>query len=184
MPLRLRCDKLKETIFRTLLFGCGAWAYTDSVVGILNTVERKTIRVMLNRTCPNLVSEADFHGGLTRKITSLMEVFSWTPLRDLAHNLHVSWMGHLARMPAHSALRSISEWRNAEWQLSSSQETLRARAGRPRPEMDSQMSQIFGVCWAELAQKGHDWRNAKHTYLQHVGALYEHRDDVVQWDRI
>ena len=43
---------------------------------------------------------------------------------------------------------------------------------------------FVGVCWAELAQKGHDWRNAKRTYLQHVGVLYEHRDDVVQWDRI
>jgi len=80
-----------------------------------------------------------------------MKAFDWTPLRDLAANLHISWMGHVVRM-GRSPLQSVLRWRDVAWfeGARGPERPKLARVGRPIAALEQSWSNAlgrFGVNW-------------------------------------
>ncbi len=96
VPLRMRSDRIRETIYRTVLFGTGGLYMSEAVIGSLGTFENKILKRTLNQAQREGETPADFHSRLNGKLKKLKEVLGWMPVSILAKRLNISWLGHVA----------------------------------------------------------------------------------------
>ena len=176
VPLRLRWKRFSPTVLRTVLHGGGAWLPGPSLSGRLQVFEAKCLKIMLGYSDPdpaNLEAVRDFHIRLNSKLKYLKELFSWTSLADMQVNLHIGWLGHVARLPCSSTLHMVYGWRNALWADVMRDGIRYARPGRPRKPVDSDVAQFLGLFWSELAQDRREWAAAKLIYLMSKGIKHD-----------
>ena len=115
IPLRLRWQRLRETVFRTILFGSGAWRCGDAILNLLQSTETKMLKLCLCRRPMPLETAEDFHHRMHSKIIELKKSFGWTDLAHLYLMQYFSFWGHVARMPKQAPLNQIMRWRGSEW---------------------------------------------------------------------
>ena len=172
LPLRNRWLRMRETVFRTMLYGCGSWHFTPAMLHKLSVVERKMLRLTLHRKRGPDQEVESFERGLNSKITELMTLFGWTPLTDQALNMSVSWQGHVARMHVMSPVVLLTHWRCASFvRALGSRRPLRARSGPSVPDAVENLVGLFGPFWHLLAQDRHEWRTLKASYLDSLGCV-------------
>ena len=107
VPVRLRWKRFSETVLRTVLHGAGSWAPSLQLADKLRVFEAKCLKIMLNYADPDEadpVAVREFHIRLNVRLKHLKELFDWTSLADMHLNMHISWLGHVARLPAASPL--------------------------------------------------------------------------------
>jgi hypothetical protein len=133
ISLRLRWNKVAETVFRTVLHGIGSLAFTQAVLSKLDTFETKILRCTLNVSRRADEFECEFWRRANATVAKYKEQFCWVPLRALALNMFCGWHGHVLRLPHIAPLYIVSHWRSAMdiRQLPRAKRPRRETAGRP-----------------------------------------------------
>jgi hypothetical protein len=116
IPLKLRWQRIRDTVYKTLLHGSGGWLITEAVRKKLHGFE---IRMLSQTLCRKPLADEtpdEYHQRKREKVQDLQDLFHWIPLDKLAANCHISWWGHVARIPDPSPLRQLTKWRNISWE--------------------------------------------------------------------
>jgi ribonuclease HI len=174
LPLRLRFDRLAQTVYRTVLHGAGGWEPKDSVLNALSAFESKVMKLMLNRSPRDGESAGDFHHRLNAKLQWLRESFQWVPLTTTFLYRYCTWNGHVARCPPSMPIRIVTEWRSVEYleavaaaRFPGGQPRV-ARypaRGRPKTHPEALLVECLGPFWRALAADRQVWREAVRAVL-------------------
>jgi len=116
IPLKLRWRRIRDTVYRTLLHGSGGWMINETTRKKLRGFEFKIFCQTLCRGVRADETPGDYFERNRAKINELQDLFHWVPLAKFAANSHLSWWGHVARIPDPSPLRLLSKWRNLCWE--------------------------------------------------------------------
>ena len=161
IPIRLRWKRLQQTVFRTALHGSGGWAITDLIEGKLRKMENSMVKIMLCCKCRVGETEGEFHHRCNSKIKFLRRLFGFSDICVLWRKLHVGWLGHIQRLPGHSTLKRIVNWKNHWWRTL---ETIAGRrlgfatAGKPKATAEDWITTMVGPAWPELAGSRSEWK--------------------------
>ena len=171
IPLRLRWGRLRETIFRTVLFGSGGWKLSDGLISKLDSMENKMLKLTLCRSPRAGESDEDFHRRLNGKIRDLKEKWGWTPLIAMALNSHFSWWGHVVRLHEQSPLRRLMNWRDLDWLRNRSANMPKCARRGPAHTWDEILVNSMGS-WQIHAQDRKHWQQLRiWAVQQHFGEL-------------
>jgi hypothetical protein len=175
IPLKLRWRRIRDTVYKTLLHGSGGWLINENTRKKLRSFEFKILCQTLCRGVRADETPSDYFERNRTKISELQDLFHWVPLSKLAANSHLSWWGHVVRIPDPSPLRLLSMWRNLSWEASNNvlgqgAKIVQRRHGHnwniqgPRgPEACLEL--YMGTDWATEAQDRDRWSTLKATVL-------------------
>jgi hypothetical protein len=113
ISLRKRWMRLRETVFRTILFGSGAWKCSKFLMDKLQATDTKMLDLTMCRKPRADESDSEFWTRLQANISLLKISFGWVSLVELAINQYYAWWGHVARM-APCPVSNILHWRGDE----------------------------------------------------------------------
>jgi hypothetical protein len=173
IALRLRWNKVAETVYRTVLHGIGSLSFTQAVLSKLDTFETKILCSTLNVSRRSDEFVCEFWRRAHATVAKYKEQFGWVSLRTLALNTFCGWHGHVLRMPHNAPLHIVSHWRSAMdvRQLPRAKRPRRDTAGRPPVDPAETLEAAYGPFWRNLAQNRSEWREAKRVFLYSQGLL-------------
>ncbi len=176
ISLKTRYARYRQTVGRTLLYGSGAWGYSEAAVGVVSSAVRAMFQRMLRMHRHFDEPVPDFHQRLQNTTNHLLAEFLDVPISAEIARHNCGWLGHVARAPVDSLLWQVAFWRGTEWIcISDAGDSLIPRrhvVGRPRARCDSRVVQAFGPYWRSLAYHRILWGEAIKTFVQ--GALEPH----------
>ena len=151
---------------------------------MINETTRKKLRgfefkILCQTLCRGVRADetpGDYFERNRAKINELQDLFQWVPLSKLATNSHLSWWGHVARIPEPSPLRFIMKWRSLAWEASNNVlkqavKTVQSRRGHnwniqgPRGPEDC-LGLYMGNDWETAAQDRDRWSALKAKVLE------------------
>ena len=168
IPLRTRLLRLRETVLRTMLYGCGAWGFQERAVGLISTSFRKMFHLMLNVHRRFDETPAQFHCRIESTTNRLWSEWEVIPVAGQIARLNCGWLGHVARQPCDSVVWQVCFWRSAEWVLIHGRDSSipkRLRCGRPRQAADWRLQNSFGPFWRSLAMHRQLWAAAVTNFV-------------------
>jgi hypothetical protein len=184
IPLKLRWRRIRDTVYKTLLHGSGGWLINENTRKKLRSFEFKVLCQTLCRGVRADESPGDYHERNRMKIQDLQDLFQWVPLAKLAANNHLSWWGHVARIPDPSPLRLLLKWRNLKWEttnnvLGQGTKIVQRRNGHnwniqgPRgPE--ACLETYMGQSWETEALDRDRWSTLKAEVLENQLGVQQH----------
>jgi len=176
IPLKRRWRRIRDTVFKTLLHGSGGWLINETTRRKLRGFEFKILCQTLCRGVRADETPGYYFERNRAKIKDLQDLFHWVPLSTLAANSHLSWWGHVARIPEPSTLRQTMLWRSLLWEATNKDlrqgiKIVQSRHGHnwniqgPR-DPEACLSQHMGSEWETLAQDRDRWSVLKAKVLE------------------
>jgi ribonuclease HI len=166
VPLFKRWQRLKQTVFRTVLFGSGAWELSHSLLSKLQTFENKILLMTMARQPQPGEDEGDFWHRQHERLNFLRASCGWVSLPVLALESQLCWWGHAARMPK-CPVKDVMFWRDSAWynvvKHNNKRPRMSSRANFRAPEQF--IVDCVGNNWMELSQNREAWRERRKKAL-------------------
>jgi ribonuclease HI len=166
VPLFKRWSRLKETVYRTVLFGSGAWELSHGLLSKLQTFENKVLLMTMARQPQPGESEGDFLHRQHIRLNFLRDSCGWVSLPILALESQLCWWGHVARMPK-CPVKDIMFWRDLAWyqkiKHSKNRPKMSSRANFKAPEQF--IVDCLGGDWLDVSRDRIAWRAKRKTAL-------------------
>ena len=169
IPLRLRWQRLLNTVMRTALYLAGAYAWNTTAANMLHTMFFKMLGFTLVRLRVGDEDWGDFHHRIRGKLAELVQLFALPSVGSLLARLFTGWIGHVVRSSQSCPVAFMHSWRDASWWSVSkdlhSRPTYKHRGGQTGQSTDV-LYECLGPFWQVLAHSRDLWRRAAATIVQ------------------
>jgi ribonuclease HI len=171
LPLLKRWSRIRETIWRTVLYGSGAWYLSNAELTQLQTFENKTLMASLARSKRDDESDEEFFTRMHRKLNFLRESCGWVSLPEIALEQQFCFWGHVVRMHINTPLRKLLFWRDDSWWQKVKHIPKRPRMATQGTHYESPtglLYQLLGPDWASLCLDRRVWYELRCKALRGV----------------
>jgi hypothetical protein len=176
VPLRLRWQRLLNTVMRTAFYLAGAFAWNTAAANMLHTMFFKMLGFTLVRLRLGDEDWGDFHHRIRGKLADLVHLFALPSVSSLLARFSTGWIGHVVRSSQSCPVAFLHSWRDASWWAAVKnlhpRPTYRLRGAQARQPTDI-LYECLGPFWQVLAESRDLWRRAAASIVQLTAQEYE-----------